>query len=300
MPCYSPLSGYRGPGRRLVFSKRDAIFPQVIKVGCGQCIGCRLKRSRDWAIRITHEAKLHDANAFITLTYSDANLPVGGTLVKHHFQDFIKRLRKKLSPVKVRYFHCGEYGEKFSRPHYHACIFGFDFPDRLFLKEDRGERYFTSSLLADTWGFGYCVLGDVTFSSAAYVARYCVKKVNGVKAEDHYWSLDERTGECFQVEPEYCTMSRRPGIAAGWFDRFSSDVFPRDEVIVDGFPNQPPRFYDSRYEVLDPNDFERIKRDRVVDARCRKEDQTFERLMVREQVKLAQLSFLKRGYENEL
>ncbi len=303
MPCYSPLVGWRGAGGVLVFKRSDACgFKQV--VSCGQCIGCRLERSRQWAVRIMHEAQCHEDNSFLTLTYSDDKLPAGGTLVKWHFQDFMKRLRSRLSPLKVRFFHCGEYGEKFNRPHYHVCLFGFSFPDKVFYSETNGQRLFISDFLADVWSRGFCTVGSLSFASAGYVARYCMKKITGDRASDYYWKVDELTGEAVAVEPEYCTMSRGGrgkggGIGAGWFKKFGSDVFPRDEVIVNGFPSKPPRFYDGLYELEEPVDFERIKRERILAARSRSKDSTPERLVVREFVKQAQVSFLKRSFENE-
>ncbi len=292
MPCYSPLTGWRGRGGVLVFKRELACgFKQV--VSCGQCIGCRLERSRQWAIRIMHEAQLYEANSFITLTYRPEDVPQGGTLVKSHFQDFMKRLRRRLDPIRVKYFHCGEYGEELNRPHYHACLFGYEFPDKVFYKQAGEERLFISEFLADVWGHGFCTVGDVSFRSAGYVARYCLKKMTGPLADDHYWRSDEITGECFQVLPEYCTMSK--GIGSKWFDRFGSDVFPRDEVVVNGFPSKPPRFYDGLYEVQNPSDFERVKRERILAARGRAADCTPERLEVREIVKKAQVGFLHRS-----
>ncbi len=298
MPCYSPLTGWRGRGGVLVFKHSDACgFKQV--VSCGQCIGCRLERSRQWAIRIMHEAQCHEDNSFLTLTYDDASLPEGGTLVKWHFQDFMKRLRSRLSPLRVRFFHCGEYGEKFNRPHYHVCLFGFSFPDKVFYKETNGQRLFISDLLADVWSRGFCTVGDLSFASAGYVARYCLKKINGDLRFDHYWKVDELTGEASAVAPEYCTMSRRPGIGKPWFDRFSSEVFPRDEVLTNGFLSQPPRYYDGLFEVGDPEGLSFIKRKRILAARRCSSDNTPARLRVREICKKAQVSLLKRSFENE-
>ncbi len=299
MPCYSPLRGFKGRGGAFVFQRREAILPVPFSVPCGQCIGCRLERSRQWAVRCMHEAQLHEDNSFITLTYSPEKMPDGGTLVLHHFQDFMKRLRSRLSPRKIRFFHCGEYGEKLGRPHYHACIFGYGFPDRKHFKDVNDQALFVSAFLSSVWGFGFCTLGSLTFESAAYVARYCCKKVTGDLAHDHYWRVNEDTGECFQVEPEYATMSRRPGIGSGWFEKFGSEVYPSDEVIVGGRRCKPPRFYDSLYEVESPADYEAVKRKRMVAARAHAEDQTDSRLLVRERVKRAQVSMLKRGYEDE-
>ncbi|MEO5355656.1 MAG: hypothetical protein H7835_21005, partial [Magnetococcus sp. XQGC-1] len=93
----------------------------------GQCVGCRLERSRQWAIRVMHEASQHEHNCFITLTYNDDNLPANGSLNYRHFQNFMKRLRKYYVEFTVRFYMCGEYGENFARPHYHACIFAIMF-----------------------------------------------------------------------------------------------------------------------------------------------------------------------------
>ncbi len=110
MTCYSPIAGYRSRtagtagGYGIVFKKEQS-NGQKIEVACGQCIGCRLDKSKEWAIRCVHEAQMHEANCFITLTYNAENLPSDGSLVKEHFQKFMKRLRKT-TPQKIRYFHC--------------------------------------------------------------------------------------------------------------------------------------------------------------------------------------------------
>lgn len=210
----------------------------------------------------------------------------------------MKRLRWHLRPRRLRFFHCGEYGERFSRPHYHAIVYGTCFPDRVvYNRTASGEWLYTSAFLADCWGLGFCSVGDVTFDSAAYVARYVVKKVTGQAAEDHYWRVDELTGECQKVIPEYVTMSLKPGIGSGWFERFGSEVFPSDEVIVNGHPAKPPRFYEKIFEVAHGGNLAEIKARRVEEAQKRSADSTWRRLLVREKVKGAQLKQLKRGYE---
>ncbi len=298
MPCYSLIPAYRDRGGSVSFKHgRDV---EEIRLPCGSCIGCRLERSRQWAVRMMHEAQMHDANSFITLTYRDA--PIHGVNV-HHFQDFMKKLRSKLSPLLIRFFHCGEYGEKFCRPHYHAIIFGFDFPDKVFFKESNGEKLFQSRFLDAVWNYGFCLVGDVSFESCAYVARYVTKKVNGEKAFDHYWKLNEDTGELFPVTPEYCTMSRGGnrrdglgGIGASWMKKFGAEVFASDSVVMRGREMKPPRFYESFYDELD---LEAVKGSREVSSYRFAQDNTPERLRVREICKQAQVGFLQRGYENE-
>lgn len=194
MPCYHPLDAWRpidaSFSKKLIFTYSPKFCGSVepdLKVPCGRCIGCRLERSRQWAIRCVHEASLHKDNCFITLTYNDENLPADRGLHYEHFQLFMKRFRKAIAPAKIRFYMCGEYGEDLGRPHFHACIFGFDFPDRkLWRKSGAKSNLYRSAMLEQLWTFGYSSVGDVNFESAAYVARYIMKKISGEAAESHY------------------------------------------------------------------------------------------------------------------
>ncbi|UOF78714.1 replication associated protein [Microviridae sp.] len=292
MACFHPLEAWRGrAGGPAVFSK-PVDYPAIrLDLPCGQCIGCRLERSRQWAVRMMHEASLHLDNCFVTFTYAPEHLPRDLSLNKRHFQLFMKRLRKRCG--KVRFFHCGEYGETTGRPHYHAILFGFDFPDKVFYSGDGENRVYTSELLDELWGFGECKIGSVTFESCAYVARYILKKVTGDAAEQHYLRCDE-FGEAFSITPEYVTMSRRPGIAYEWFRKFGNEVFPSDEVISRGHAVRPPRYYDNLLELAEPSVFDSVKRKRIVDISKHAEDLTPERLRSREACAKARASFSKR------
>nr|QJB19602.1 MAG: replication initiator protein [Microvirus sp.] len=301
MPCFKPLQGYfsvdpdsgkkKFVGCPIMFDhwKRgySSLDNRRKSLPCGRCIGCRLDRSRGWAMRCIHEASLHESNCFITLTYAPEFLPEGGTLVKKHFQDFMKRLRKKFGSG-IRFFHCGEYGDLYKRPHYHAIIFNLDFDDKVLYKIENGCRLYTSDNLHSLWPYGLCTVGAVTFESAAYVARYIMKKVTGDMAEAHYGGR----------LPEYTTMSRRPGIAFDWFKKFKSDVYPSDQVIVRGFPCKPPRYYDTLFELEDPLLFQSLKEKRSVVTEKRLRENGFSRLAVRERVKSLCVSRLVRGLEN--
>lgn len=210
MACFKPLIAYRTKGGDITFRQGQGVGLSF-SLPCGQCVGCRLERSRQWAMRCLHESQLHKANCFVTLTYSDEFLPLDGGLSKRHFQLFIKRLRRAYPNEVIRYFHCGEYGGKTFRPHYHAIIFGLDFDDKI-LFSDGSNPVFTSDKLESIWGLGFCTLGAVTFESAAYVARYVMKKVTGHMAEKHYERVSTETGEIYQLQPEYITMSLKPAI----------------------------------------------------------------------------------------
>lgn len=302
MPCFHPLdahvTGIKPNGKKIIkFGASPTPYQETLAIPCGQCIGCRLTRSRDWAVRCVHEASLHEENCFITLTYNDDSLPLDNSLNKKHYQDFMKRLRFKF-PNKIRFFHCGEYGEKLGRPHYHACLFGHDFPDKIYWKTINGQPLFRSAVLEQLWPFGFSSIGTVTFESAAYVARYILKKINGEKAHEHYQQTDQATGEILKpLQPEYTTMSRKPGIASGWLKKYMSDVYPSDEIILKGKKLKPPRYYDNQYELIDAPSLDALKSRRKSNSLLHLSDNTPARLRDREKVKQAQLTHLIRPYE---
>jgi len=263
---------------------------------CGQCVGCRLERSRQWAVRCMHEAQLHESNLFLTLTYSDENLPPHGGLFYRDFQLFMKRLRK--SQPSARFYMCGEYGDQFKRPHYHACLFGVDFLDKVpHGKSPSGELLYRSPTLEKLWPLGHSSIGSVTFESAAYVARYVMKKVTGSLAETAYKRVDPDTGEIHQVPPEFCRMSLKPGIGSKWLEKYQSDVYPADSVIVNGHHTRPPRYYDKQLKETNPQTFEHLTIGRYQRAISQSEDNTATRLETKKQVTLARLSLKKRNLE---
>lgn len=305
MPCYSPLTGYYSrylnpTGKRsIVFNIREAQDDNPVPLPCGQCIGCRLERSRQWAIRCVHEASLYLHNSFITLTYDQQNLPEDKSLNKTHFQLFMKRLRKKYGP-NIRYFHCGEYGEKFSRPHYHACLFNFDFRDKKLYKCVNDINLYTSESLSELWPLGFSTIGDVTFESAAYVARYITKKITGPHALDHYTKYDKNTGEVIEDRiPEYTTMSRRPGIGRPWLEKFLTDVYPDDFVVLRSKKLRPPKYYDAVFASKLPFEHDDIKERRQTTAKKHAPNNTRERLRVREILQTEKIKTLKRNFEND-
>lgn len=295
MPCYAPLQAYQCASGEIVFVERRRFdVVRSLQLPCGQCVGCRLERSRQWAMRCVHEASLHESSCFVTLTYDAAHLPADGSLNYDHFQRFMKRLRKRFAPIRVRFYMCGEYGEINFRPHYHACLFGFDFPDKKAFKvTDSGSKLYTSALLESLWPFGLSSVGDVTFESAAYVARYCMKKVTGRDAKRHYERVLEN-GEIVNLKPEFNKMSLKPGIGAEWYRKWKRDVYPHDYVVVNGKECKPPKYYDGLYEREFPDEFEDLKARRELDGLALREDNTPERLAVKAVVAEARLKSLKR------
>lgn len=291
MPCYSPLTAYRTSSGEVVFAELGRYdITQTLELPCGQCVGCRLERSRQWAVRCMHEASLYDENCFITLTYKEN--PV--SLDYRDFQLFMKRLRKAFKGSRIRFYMCGEYGETFDRPHFHACLFNFNFPDRLPLRLLGDSKLYKSAILESLWPHGFSSIGAVTFESAAYVSRYIMKKVTGDAADKHYEYITE-DGEILQRTPEFNHMSLKPGIGAGWLDKFITDVYPSGMCVSRGMEQKPPKYYDRRYKKIDPLDFERLVFEREQLMLDRIEDNTVERLAVRKQVVEARVKLLKRS-----
>jgi len=329
VPCTYPIPAFRSSrcvypksGKPVLFFKEDSVrqWPgyESLQVPCGRCIDCRLRYSLNWAVRCVHEQQtwaereMPGRSIFITLTYSPEFLPSDGSLSLEHFQNFMKRFRKRCkgdSPVlnqrtgvvewPIRFFHCGEYGEKFGRPHYHALIFNFDFPDKVFLRSSpSGSRVYTSEILSELWPFGIHEIGDCNFDSAAYVARYITKKISGDEAEEHYSKCDEQ-GNFVKLKPEYLTMSRRPGIAKNWIDQFESDVFPHDFVVLrDGSKISPPKYYSRQFELTSPDAYCKLRSVRMERAK-RNPDNAPERLRDRAIISKQKFSQLKRSYEHE-
>lgn len=337
MPCFHPIKAYQAqPGAPLTFPKSGA---SNLTIPCSRCIGCRLERSKQTAIRLMHEAQLHEANSFITLTYENQHLskprdeledsPSRGrrphskpvrrqkrtsknapqalatedSLSKRDAQLFVKRLRYELTTknpsTRVKYYLVGEYGDTTKRPHFHACIFGEEFADDRVRdrQSPSGQTLYRSPTLEKAWPFGYSSIGDLTFESAAYVARYCMKKITGPMAETHYERLTTE-GERYWITPEFALMSRGgrkgKGIAHGWFQKYGTDTYPNDFVVMNGHQHKPPRYYDKLNALLDQEGQKLIALERQFEANRNKADNTPARLRAKEQVALARAQTLKR------
>lgn len=319
MPCFSPITGYRAnyltaKGKRpIVFNAAEGYRDRPVELPCGRCTGCRLEYSRQWAVRCMHEAQCHAQNSFITLTFAPEYLPSDYSVHKEDVQKFLKRLRKEIG-VNIKYFACGEYGEKNNRPHYHAIIFGYDFPDKTLHAKSNGNLLYRSKTLEKCWPYGHSLIGDVTFQSAAYVARYVMKKRKGDPDQvdpktgktnaEYYMLAHPDTGEIVNIEPEFCLMSRgsgrpedpdlwRYGIAREWFNKYKKDL-KKDFLTINGNKMKLPKYYDSILEIEDEIEMMHRKDARRKEAHKNKHDNTLARLGVKEKVKHAQLGMLKR------
>ena len=297
MSCYHPIAGFRTP-HGVVFSelRRHDILGSI-EIACGQCIGCRMRRASDWALRVMHEASLWDENCFVTLTYGRDKLPPLGSLDHRDFQLFMKRVRK--SHGRVRFYMCGEYGPLNQRPHYHACLFNVGFrADRVPAgKSASGMAFYDSAELAKLWTHGRVSVEDLTPETASYCARYIMKKALGENAKTAYSCVDD-DGVIEHKRPEYAAMSLKPGIGAGWFQKFGGDVFPHDFVVADGVKRQVPKYYDLLFKRSKDVRLDQVEHARQLRAVAAAPDQTDERRLVRETVHLARVSTLSR--DNDL
>lgn len=261
-------------------------------LSCGQCQSCRLATARDWSIRGTHElatAPRRDGvpkAAFLTLTFDDEHLPSDRGLDVRHWQLFAKRLRKQFGPF--RFMHCGEYGEKNKRPHYHAIVYGLDFmADRIPWKTTSKGTTWISDAVSKAWqNQGFITVGNVTWQSISYVARYVMKKRTGTASEQEYARTDPAFyGLTWNVRPDYMTCSRRPGLGTKWIEEFHKDVYPADEVVIEGKKFRPPRFYDDWMEKEFPNVMEEVRAKRIKRAQqSHKEQFTYEECAKRAEV----------------
>lgn len=260
----------------------DRNYTDFVDIPCGRCIGCRLSRSKQWADRAVLELQYHAYNYFITLTYSDDFVPssefvdkdsgeVGEalTLCKKDLQDYIKRLRRHFEPAKCRHLSVGEYGSETLRPHYHQILFSdFEIPDLKFYGfSNNGDPLYESQILDSIWKKGKVWIGEATWESIAYVARYVNKKLYGAEAE--YYKI-------FNIVPEFLTCSLKPAIGRMYYEDHKEELFSRSQYF---FPRNngvgsayPSRYFNNLFEVdFDHDDVEHRKTALKAQFEARKE-----------------------------
>lgn len=248
MQCNNPIT-LRGKG--------SADSDDLLVVPCGRCLGCKMARSREWAIRIIHEIDSWESNIFATFTYDDEHLPQNNSISVHELKKLWKRLRKNINrPIK--YYACGEYGERKGRPHYHAIIFNLSLQEHGIYTEGKDKGVAYSGPLVDCWPFGQVHLGTVTFNSARYVSQYLEKKYYGIKAKKEF--LDRGLEVPFQV------VSQGLGLE---YALKNKDQLVKDlGVRISGSLLALPRYYKKKLEI-DKKEFERMAKQLKVDTNLR-------------------------------
>lgn len=195
-------------------------------VPCGKCEACKRRRQASWSFRLLNETRHSFSAAFLTLTYRDEELTHGElfpTLVKRDLQLFLKRLRKaqaKESDLKLKYYACGEYGERTFRPHYHMILFNL-VPHMLF-----------DGILSDIWKLGHVQVDPCNIKTIQYTSKYVMK------------SNKKPTG----VEPEFSLMSK--GLGKNFLTDAVQKYYKENQIpyVVwkDGQKMTMPRYYKER------------------------------------------------------
>jgi len=227
--CNSPIIGYKygkteNGKTNIVFKSPFAGCP-AIQLPCGRCMACRIEKTRQWGLRAEHEAKFHDENCFITLTYRPEDLPP--TLEKRPLQLFIKKLRKRIYPIKIKYIASGELGDNYDNPHYHICLFGYMPDDCSYLYARDGNKYYISKLIEKLWPYGFHTITDLNFNTARYTAKYAIKKELGVK---------EKTRPA-----EFFVWSQ--GIGQAHIDKYGYDMAVKGQTYANNHSCALPRYY---------------------------------------------------------
>ncbi len=318
MPCYHPLKAWNtgrvrpDTGKPIYeitsyqqefpsFWKGGFSVPEFIEIPCGQCIGCRIEYSRQWANRCLLEMMYHRSAYFVTLTYDDQHVPrsyYGSpedgtalpslTLNLRDCQLFFKRLRKSVSPQLIRFFGCAEYGPSTFRPHYHFIIFGLELPDlephNVVGYSKSRKQVYRSKLVERAWSFpprddrgesysdqppslaGIVTVQDVSWATCAYTARYVTKKLTGPYGQFY---------KDFNIVPPFSLMSRRPGIGRQYYDDHKEDLYDYEFINVPteqgGKKFRPPKYYHKLFDVDYPEKSAELKETRRLMAEAQKE-----------------------------
>lgn len=277
MACYHPLYAIRsdmvnvdtGKNKMIIIKKenlKNHNIDDLEKLPCGNCIGCRLDYSRMWALRCMLEAKQYKNNYFITLTYDDINMKFNQmintetgeiknvpTLCPKDLQKFIKKLRRhyeyKYNHIGIRFYACGEYGSKNNRPHFHIILFNIPIFDlKAHHKNALGDNIYTSDEISKIWNKGIIGIGEVTYQSVCYTARYMTKKHKG---------LDKNYYKNNGLYPEFSRMSRKPGIGREYYEENKHKIYDFDEIMLSNgrgkvLKLKPPKYYDDLYDIEVP------------------------------------------------
>ena len=301
------------------------------QINCGNCIGCRIDYSREWANRGYLESLSYKNNYFVTLTYDDEHKPCeeelttsegitytdmdgiewNGILVPKDLQLFMKRLRSNMTrkygqKTPIRFMACGEYGSKTKSPHYHLILYNLQLPaDSFYNPRVNWENniYYQNHIIEEAWTEGISNIAEACWETIAYTARYITKKINGEASEDYY-AMQGQIKEFFRV-------SNRPGIGKQYYEENKDKIYKNDQIMIRNNKGvhyiKPPNYYDMLFKKENPAEFEKIQKKRKkenIDQLKIKGQQTsltlWEQLQVEEETKKQKTSALKRNFEREL
>lgn len=260
--------------------KYSMLSSAISVIGCGVCLECKLKDSKQWAQRSVAEASMHEHNWFVTLTYDNEHLPMPipsysrhsyefglwSPLLYEHFEAFKKRLleymRYHYDFEGIRFLMCGEYGPKNGRPHFHAIFYNLPLPDIEKITDvtvgGKSYVYLRSDIIDKCWGNGFTTIGEVNWDTSAYVARYVLKKMSTLEEYDYQKLCYENGWEA--LPPEMRQQSRRPGLARPFYDEHKDEIYMYDKVVLpNGKTPQPCSYFDRLYDLENPELLQAIR-----------------------------------------
>lgn len=235
---------------RVPFLARSCL--QQYLIPCGKCIGCRLDNCRQWTFRGLCELDEHSISAFITLTVDDEHMSIvfpNGRLQYRPFQLWLKRLRKMIAPLQIRYMMCGEYGTHTCRPHYHCIVFGWFPPDYVYFGSPTGKyNVYISDSLKSLWPYGFHTVSVANEQTIKYLVGYVLKKVDCDYPRD---------------APPFLHVSTRPALGLSFFQKYYHEIYSHDGDLQ--FPNnfvycgdvrqRVPRYFDKKFNELHNVDY---------------------------------------------
>lgn len=279
-------------------------------IPCGKCLGCYLEKARDKAVQLSLEQMNpeyeKDECWFITLTYEDEYLPIhsycdtttgeilsGASTELKDLQNWIKKIRDNHPNKNIRYMAAREYGTNTLRPHYHIIIFGLPLDRELFVKignNANGDALWTTPQLdneisKDCWSVrrplgdrtakmyraGNVIIGEVTFQSISYVARYTMKKANKDYKNDWWYNA-----QGLDIEG----ISQSQDLGKWYYDQHKHEIYEIDLVPVlgkNGNLSRPPKSFDRLYKKEFPKEFAKViekRKEKMLSNMIGKEKQT--------------------------
>lgn len=209
MACSNPIKLYKEdlkPSKYFNHSdftqlalRRSFGHDEYMLVPCRHCLNCRVDRINEFVDKAEYEYCKYGCGAFVTFTYDDTHLFKNSFIDSHSGKtlnsinkkdgkDFLNRLNKlvhkeadrlkklgienKLCCPDYKYVISSEYGDKFSRSHFHCLFFGLDFAycERLFWR---------------AWNFqGSIQVGAIKNGGIAYCVKYISEQSYGI--DDFY------------------------------------------------------------------------------------------------------------------
>lgn len=263
--------------------KLNMIYSSISVIGCGKCVECKIKTSKEWAQRSVCEASMHVDNWFVTLTYDDEHLPLPIPTYSRHsydyglwspllYEDFEKFKKRLLEYIRyhynvdgIRFLMCGEYGPKNGRPHFHVIFYGLPLPDVVkhndLTVKGRPYVYLSSEIIDNCWGKGFTTLGEVNWETSAYVGRYVMKKFSNLEEFDYCKLCYDNGWE--PLPPEMRQASRNPGLARPFYDVNKDEIYNIDKVVLpNGRTPQPCQYFDRLFDLEDPELLSQIRENR--------------------------------------